>query len=167
MAAPLTSLPLYLSGLSPLPSLSFYSFPLLLLHLWHFPNATFKGFFLSSSQNAFLKEILCCDGLLRCCYSNVYVCNPGLIDPTQKVTPLMPDLYLRAERATGDTEPHFSFNIWLKQGTEARKAARKRVIETKRESVRALLDCIWQKKNKQKKKLRLLWMEAHGCVPLR
>lgn len=35
------------------------------------------------------------------------VCNPGLIDPAEKVSPLMLDLYLRAERAMGATQQHF------------------------------------------------------------
>lgn len=35
------------------------------------------------------------------------VCNASLIDPAEKVSPLMLDLYLRAERAMGATEQHF------------------------------------------------------------
>lgn len=35
------------------------------------------------------------------------VCNPSLIDPTEKVSSLMPDLSLRAIRAMGATEQHF------------------------------------------------------------
>lgn len=94
MTASLTSFPLSLS-----PHHLFR--PPLFLHLW-----------LSLSSDFFFVVVVATsvsipfgEGQYTAVIANV--CNPGLIDPAEKVNVLMLDLYLRAERAIGFTEQHF------------------------------------------------------------
>lgn len=53
-----------------------------------------------------------CRGLFPAVTANVY--NPSLIDPTEKVSSLMPDLSLRAIRAMGATEQNFGLEYLIK-----------------------------------------------------
>lgn len=91
MTASLTSLLLSLS------SLSFPPPPF--LHLWL---SLSSYFFVVVVTSVFIPFR---EGQYTAVIANV--CNPSLIDPAEKVSVLMLDLYLRAERAIGFTEQHF------------------------------------------------------------